>query len=56
MPRQAVLTWLVRSPHSTADAIAASVRDKSGALPLQASYDVVRVSTEVAAGSGAGTH
>jgi Fe2+ or Zn2+ uptake regulation protein len=38
MPRQAVLTWLARHPHSTADAIAAGVRDKAGALSLQAIY------------------
>jgi Fe2+ or Zn2+ uptake regulation protein len=46
MPRQAVLTWLGRHPHSTADAIAAGVREKFGALSLQAIYGVVRVSTE----------
>ena len=46
MPRQAVLTWLARHPHSTADAIAAGVREKFGALSLQAIYGVVRVSTE----------
>jgi Fe2+ or Zn2+ uptake regulation protein len=46
MPRQAVLTWLGRHPHSTADAIAAGVTEKFGALSLQAIYGVVRVSTE----------
>jgi Fur family transcriptional regulator, stress-responsive regulator len=35
MPRQAVLTWLGRYPHCTADAIAAGVREKFGALSLQ---------------------
>ena len=46
MPRQVVLAWLARHPHSTADAIAAGVREKFGALSLQAIYGVVRVSTE----------
>src|SRR5580698_10282604 len=46
MPRQAVLTWLGRHPHSTADAIATGVREKFGALSLQAIYGVVRVTTE----------
>ena len=42
MPRQVVLAWLARHPHSTA----AGVREKFGALSLQAIYGVVRVSTE----------
>jgi Fe2+ or Zn2+ uptake regulation protein len=46
MSRQAVLTWLDRHPHSTADAITAGVRAKFGSLSLQAIYGVVRVSTE----------
>ncbi|MDQ2811304.1 MAG: transcriptional repressor [Actinomycetota bacterium] len=46
MPRQAVLTWLTRHPHSTADAIAAGVRGKAGSLSLQAIYGVVTACTE----------
>jgi Fe2+ or Zn2+ uptake regulation protein len=44
--RQAVLTWLARHPHSTADAIAAGVREKFGSLSLQAIYGVVAACTE----------
>jgi Fur family transcriptional regulator, stress-responsive regulator len=46
MPRQAVLTWLASHPHSTADAIAAGVREKFGSLSLQAIYGVVAACTE----------
>ena len=46
MPRQAVLTWLARHPHSTANAIAAGIRDKFGALSLQAIYGVVTACSE----------
>jgi hypothetical protein len=48
MPRQAVLTWLAGHPHSTADAIAAGVRDKFGALSLSATCGVVTARTDCA--------
>jgi Fur family transcriptional regulator, stress-responsive regulator len=41
MPRQVVLAWLARHPHSTAEEIAAGVREWYGALSLQAIYGVL---------------
>jgi Fur family ferric uptake transcriptional regulator len=45
MPRQAVLTWLAGHPHATAEAIGAGVRARSGAVSLQAVYDVLAACT-----------
>jgi len=45
MPRQAVLTWLAGHPHSTAEAIGTGVRERSGAVSLQAVYDVLAACT-----------
>jgi Fur family ferric uptake transcriptional regulator len=45
MPRQAVLTWLAEHPHSTAEAIGVGVRERSGAISLQAVYDVLAACT-----------
>ncbi|PXY36174.1 Fur family transcriptional regulator [Prauserella flavalba] len=40
-PRRAVLTWLERHPHATADAILAGVRDELGSVSHQTVYDVL---------------
>jgi Fur family transcriptional regulator, stress-responsive regulator len=45
MPRQAVLSWLIEHPHSTADAIAAGVRHRFGTVSIQAIYDVLGACT-----------
>jgi Fe2+ or Zn2+ uptake regulation protein len=45
MPRQAVLTWLAEHPHATAEAIGAGVRERAGAVSLQAVYDVLAACT-----------
>ncbi len=45
LPRQAVLAWLARHPHSTADAISAGVREQFGAVSVQAVYDVLAACT-----------
>lgn len=45
MPRQAVLTWLAEHPHATAEAIGAGVRARTGAISLQAVYDVLAACT-----------
>ena len=41
MPRLAMLTWLAGHPHSTADAIAAGVRERFGTVSTQAVYDML---------------
>jgi len=46
LARQAVLSWLVTHPHSTAEAIATGVRAGYGALSLQAIYGVLTACTE----------
>ncbi|MGI9004300.1 MAG: Fur family transcriptional regulator [Pseudonocardia sp.] len=45
-PRRAVLTWLAEHPHSTADAVAAGVREQLGSVSIQAVYDVLAACTE----------
>jgi Fe2+ or Zn2+ uptake regulation protein len=47
MPRQVVLTWLARYPHSTAEEIGAGVPEQFGELSFQASYGVLAACTEV---------
>lgn len=44
-PRVAVLDVLARHPHSTADAVAALVRDRIGRVSTQAVYDVLAACT-----------
>jgi Fur family ferric uptake transcriptional regulator len=46
MPRQVVLAWLVRHPHSTVEEIGAGVRESYGALSLQAIYGVLAACTD----------
>jgi Fur family transcriptional regulator, stress-responsive regulator len=46
MARQAVLGWLAKHPHATADAIAEGVRADYGALSLQAIYGVLTACTD----------
>lgn len=45
-PRRAVLTWLERHPHATAEAVRAGVRDELGSVSHQAVYDVLRACTD----------
>jgi Fur family transcriptional regulator, stress-responsive regulator len=42
-PRLAVLTWLRKHPHTTADQVASGVRDLLGTVSTQAVYDVLHV-------------
>jgi Fur family transcriptional regulator, stress-responsive regulator len=44
-PRLAALEWLVGHPHSTAEQVAAGVRDRLGAVSTQAVYDVLNTCT-----------
>jgi Fur family transcriptional regulator, stress-responsive regulator len=46
MARQAVLGWLAKHPHATADAIAEGVRADYGTLSLQAIYGVLTACTD----------
>jgi Fur family transcriptional regulator, stress-responsive regulator len=46
MPRQVVLAWLARHPHSTAEEIGAGVREWYGALSPQAIYGVLAACTD----------
>jgi Fe2+ or Zn2+ uptake regulation protein len=41
-PRRAVLTWLERHPHATAEAVRAGVCGELGSVSHQAIYDVLR--------------
>jgi Fur family ferric uptake transcriptional regulator len=45
MPRLAMLTWLTGHPHATAEAIAAGLREQSGAVSTQAIYDMLAACT-----------
>jgi Fur family transcriptional regulator, stress-responsive regulator len=40
-PRVATLDWLAGNPHSTADQVAAGVRERLGSVSTQAIYDVL---------------
>ncbi|MBN6035179.1 Fur family transcriptional regulator [Amycolatopsis sp. 195334CR] len=40
-PRVAVLEWLAEHPHTTADQVAAGVRERLGSVSTQAVYDVL---------------
>jgi Fur family ferric uptake transcriptional regulator len=40
-PRLAMLSWLAGHPHSTVEAIAAGVRERSGGVSTQAVYDML---------------
>ncbi|AXB45738.1 Fur family transcriptional regulator [Amycolatopsis albispora] len=40
-PRVAVLEWLADHPHTTADQVAAGVRERLGSVSTQAVYDVL---------------
>ncbi|WP_181775145.1 Fur family transcriptional regulator [Amycolatopsis pittospori] len=44
-PRVAVLEWLAEHPHTTADQVAAGVRDVLGSVSTQAVYDVLGACT-----------
>lgn len=44
-PRLAALEWLAEHPHSTAEQVAAGVRDRLGAVSTQAVYDVLNTCT-----------
>ncbi|HEU5474864.1 MAG TPA: Fur family transcriptional regulator [Actinophytocola sp.] len=44
-PRLAVLDWLSNHPHSTAEAIAAGVRERLDSVSTQAIYDVLNACT-----------
>jgi len=46
MARQAVLGWLAKHPHATADTIARGVRAEYGSLSLQAIYGVLAACTD----------
>ncbi len=45
MPRRAMLCWLARHPHATADAVGAGVREQFGAVSTQAIYDMLAACT-----------
>ena len=40
-PRRAILAWLSRHPHSTADAVGDGIREEIGSVSTQAVYDVL---------------
>lgn len=40
-PRRAVLTWLARHPHATAESVRAGVTEELGSVSHQAVYDVL---------------
>jgi Fur family ferric uptake transcriptional regulator len=40
-PRRAILTWLSRHPHSTAEAVGDGIREELGSVSTQAVYDVL---------------
>ncbi|HEX9334235.1 MAG TPA: Fur family transcriptional regulator [Pseudonocardiaceae bacterium] len=40
-PRRAILSWLARHPHSTADAVGTGIRGQLGTVSMQAVYDVL---------------
>nr|WP_137813922.1 Fur family transcriptional regulator [Gandjariella thermophila] len=44
-PRLAALEWLADHPHSTAEQVAAGVRERLGAVSTQAVYDVLNTCT-----------
>jgi Fe2+ or Zn2+ uptake regulation protein len=44
-PRVAVLDWLADHPHTTADQVAAAVRQRLGSVSTQAVYDVLSACT-----------
>jgi Fur family ferric uptake transcriptional regulator len=44
-PRLAALDWLAGHPHSTAEQVAAGVRERLGAVSTQAVYDVLNTCT-----------
>jgi Fe2+ or Zn2+ uptake regulation protein len=44
-PRLAVLEWLTMNPHTTADQIAAGVRERLDSVSTQAIYDVLNACT-----------
>jgi Fur family ferric uptake transcriptional regulator len=46
-PRIAVLEWLAEHPHTTADQVAAGVRQRLGSVSTQAVYDVLAACTGV---------
>jgi Fur family transcriptional regulator, stress-responsive regulator len=45
-PRLAVLDWLLGHPHSTADQVAAGVRQRLNSVSTQAIYDVLNACTQ----------
>ncbi|ASO17881.1 Fur family ferric uptake transcriptional regulator [Actinoalloteichus hoggarensis] len=45
-PRLAVLEWLARHPHSTAEQVATAARSRLGVVSTQAVYDVLRACTD----------
>jgi Fur family ferric uptake transcriptional regulator len=44
-PRIAVLEWLVEHPHTTAEQVAAGIRQRLGSVSTQAVYDVLAACT-----------
>jgi Fur family transcriptional regulator, stress-responsive regulator len=46
-PRRAILAWLARHPHSTAEAVGDGIRREIGTVSTQAVYDVLNTCSSV---------